>query len=419
MNRTVVRRAAAGLAAWLRGAGRRGGRVVIGYDGRHGSHDFAKDSAAIFAAAGFDALLLPRLLPTPVLAFAVQHLERGAGRDGHRLAQPAAGQRLQGLRRRRRPDRAAGRRRDRGGDPARSGRRARSRCSDRLHRARRRRSSTPTSTRSPAWSADRPARAADRAHRHARRRHRGRRARCFAAAGFAPPIERARAGRSPTPTSRPSPSPTPRSPARSTWPWPWPRDRDADLVIANDPDADRCAVAVPTDGGWRMLRGDEVGVLLADALLRKGIRGTYATTIVSSTMLRRDGRAARRRLRRDADRLQVDLARRARPGLRLRGGAGLRGRARPGARQGRHQRRAVGGRTAPPRSSGRIVAAAAPGRAGRRVRPARHRPALGAGRRPVDHHLPPWPGCGRRRPATLLGAPSWSRDLLPAADVVR
>jgi phosphomannomutase len=63
-------------------------------------------------------------------------------------------------------------------------------------------------------------------------------------------------------------------------------DRGADVVIANDPDADRCAVAVPSgDGGWRMLRGDEVGVLLADALLHKGIRGTYATTIVSSSML--------------------------------------------------------------------------------------------------------------------------------------
>ena len=64
------------------------------------------------------------------------------------------------------------------------------------------------------------------------------------------------------------------------------RDRDADIVIANDPDADRCAVAVPDGGDWRMLRGDEVGVLLADALLSRGVRGTYATTIVSSTMLR-------------------------------------------------------------------------------------------------------------------------------------
>jgi phosphomannomutase len=61
----------------------------------------------------------------------------------------------------------------------------------------------------------------------------------------------------------------------------------ADLAIANDPDADRCAVAVPDGaGGWRMLRGDEVGVLLADHLMRRGIRGLYACTIVSSSMLR-------------------------------------------------------------------------------------------------------------------------------------
>jgi phosphomannomutase len=61
---------------------------------------------------------------------------------------------------------------------------------------------------------------------------------------------------------------------------------DADIVLANDPDADRCAVAVPIDGQWRVLRGDEVGVLLADDMLRRGITGTYATTIVSSTLLR-------------------------------------------------------------------------------------------------------------------------------------
>ncbi len=116
MNRAVVRRAAAGLAAWLTEHGHRGAPVVVGYDARHGSTDFARDSAAIFAAAGFDARLLPRVLPTPVLAFAVQHLARGGRGDGDRVAQPAAGQRLQGLRRRRRADRAADRRRDRGRD---------------------------------------------------------------------------------------------------------------------------------------------------------------------------------------------------------------------------------------------------------------------------------------------------------------
>ncbi|HEU4568214.1 MAG TPA: phospho-sugar mutase, partial [Marmoricola sp.] len=62
----------------------------------------------------------------------------------------------------------------------------------------------------------------------------------------------------------------------------------ADLVVANDPDADRCAVAVPAadvPGAWRMLRGDEVGALLADHLLRTGVTGTYACSIVSSSLL--------------------------------------------------------------------------------------------------------------------------------------
>jgi phosphomannomutase len=59
----------------------------------------------------------------------------------------------------------------------------------------------------------------------------------------------------------------------------------ADLVLANDPDADRCAVAVPGPHGWRMLRGDEVGALLGDFLLRTGVEGVYASSIVSSSQL--------------------------------------------------------------------------------------------------------------------------------------
>src|SRR5919107_2831639 len=60
---------------------------------------------------------------------------------------------------------------------------------------------------------------------------------------------------------------------------------EADVVVANDPDADRCAVAVPAPHGWRMLRGDEVGALLGDFLLRSGARGVYANSIVSSSLL--------------------------------------------------------------------------------------------------------------------------------------
>jgi phosphomannomutase len=59
----------------------------------------------------------------------------------------------------------------------------------------------------------------------------------------------------------------------------------ADVVVANDPDADRCAVAVPDAHGWRMLRGDEVGALLGDYVLRAGTQGVYANSIVSSTLL--------------------------------------------------------------------------------------------------------------------------------------
>lgn len=63
---------------------------------------------------------------------------------------------------------------------------------------------------------------------------------------------------------------------------------DAALVIANDPDADRCAVGVRLpSGGYRMLTGDELGALVADARLRDGVQGTYAASIVSSDLVGR------------------------------------------------------------------------------------------------------------------------------------
>ncbi|MCK2037329.1 phospho-sugar mutase [Microbacterium sp. SSW1-49] len=80
MNRVLVAQAAAGFAAYLRErAGGATPTVVIGYDGRRNSRVFATDSAEIFAGAGLRAILLPRLLPTPVLAFAVRHLGADAG----------------------------------------------------------------------------------------------------------------------------------------------------------------------------------------------------------------------------------------------------------------------------------------------------------------------------------------------------
>ncbi|NLE17359.1 MAG: phospho-sugar mutase, partial [Propioniciclava sp.] len=70
------------------------------------------------------------------------------------------------------------------------------------------------------------------------------------------------------------------------------RTTDADVAIANDPDADRCALAAPFDGQWRMLSGDELGWLLADDALRRGTPGVYACSVVSSTLLGRMAAAA-------------------------------------------------------------------------------------------------------------------------------
>lgn len=80
MNRAVVIRTAAGLAEFLNKSGAdRTPRVVIGYDARHNSHAFATDSAAVMTAAGLEVLLLPEALPTPILAFATRHLNADAG----------------------------------------------------------------------------------------------------------------------------------------------------------------------------------------------------------------------------------------------------------------------------------------------------------------------------------------------------
>jgi phosphomannomutase len=78
MNRVVVTQAAAGLARFLIDSGR-DRSVVIGYDGRVNSDVFARDSAEVMRGLGLDVTLLPRALPTPLVAFAVRHLDVGAG----------------------------------------------------------------------------------------------------------------------------------------------------------------------------------------------------------------------------------------------------------------------------------------------------------------------------------------------------
>ena len=112
-------------------------------------------------------------------------------------------------------------------------------------------------------------------------------------------------------------------------------EHDADLVVANDPDADRCAAAVPSPHGWRMLRGDEVGALLGHHLLHQGKQGTYASSIVSSSLL---GKMAAAHGQPYAETLTGFkwIGRVPGPGLRLRGGARLL--RRPRAREGQGRR---------------------------------------------------------------------------------
>src|SRR5918996_5738244 len=79
MNRVTVIRATAGLARYLADTGHTGEAVTVGFDARHRSAGFASDAAAVLAAAGFGVRLADRPIPTPVLAFAVRHLEACAG----------------------------------------------------------------------------------------------------------------------------------------------------------------------------------------------------------------------------------------------------------------------------------------------------------------------------------------------------
>ena len=282
MNRTVVRRAAAGLASWLVSRGHVGETVVVGYDARHGSVDFACDSARIFAAAGFVARLLPRLLPTPVLAFAVQHLGAAAGvmvtashnppqdngykvyaHDGAQIVPPSDVEIEAAIR-------ALGQTR-------------RLPMSDDYE--------VLDDEIVDAYVAAVAALAGDgpRGVRVVHTALHGVGAevigRVFAAAGFDPLIAVPQQ-ENPDPDFPTVSFPNPEEPGALDLALAIAVEQGADLVIANDPDADRCAVAVPAGDGWRMLRGDELGVLLADSLMRQGIRGTYATTIVSSSLLR-------------------------------------------------------------------------------------------------------------------------------------
>ncbi len=289
MNLAVVTRAAAGLIGWLAQQDGRG-PLVIGYDARHGSKEFAERTAEVATGAGREALLLPRPLPTPVLAHAVRALDAVAGvmvtashnppQDngykvylGAQLGGPAgAGAQIV--------------------PPADSGIEAAIQAVPALSGIKLGGLGTvlPETivdeyVRRAAAVVTGPSRDLTVAYTPLHGVGGTVLAAAFRAAGFPAPAVVERQAE-PDPEFPTVAFPNPEEPGAMDLLLELATTAGADLAIANDPDADRCAVAVPGPGGaWRPLRGDELGVLLADHLIRRGATGTYATTIVSSSLM--------------------------------------------------------------------------------------------------------------------------------------
>lgn len=285
MNRSVVIRTAAGLARYLldqHDPARSAPSVVVGYDARHRSADFARDTCAVMQAAGVDAFLLPEPTPTPVLAFAIRDLACSAGvmvtashnprqdngykvylGDGSQIAPPVDAEIAAAIAEV--PDASAVSRSSDGWTVLDSSVIDRyQQCAlgviDKESPREIRVAYTPLH--GVGWEVVRQT---------------------FRLAGFAEPAVVSEQ-RLPDPDFPTVEFPNPEEPGAVDAVVGLAARTEADLVIANDPDADRCAVCVPTADGWLMLSGDEVGVLLASHLMNRR-SGTYASTIVSSSWL--------------------------------------------------------------------------------------------------------------------------------------
>ncbi|WCM55060.1 phospho-sugar mutase [Microbacterium sp. EF45047] len=270
MNRVLVAQAAAGFASYLlaRSAGARP-TVVVGYDGRRNSRRFALDSAELFAGAGLRAILLPRLLPTPVLAFAVRHLGADAGvmvtashnppdDNGYKVYLGGADQGSQIVAP---ADAEIAGHIQRVADAGDIGLLPRS---DAYEIA----SEEVVDAYVAATAAVAPAPYGVQEMRWVYTAMHGvgweTFSRVLKSAGYPAPriVEEQR---DPDPTFRTVAFPNPEEPGAMDLAFARARAVDAEFVLANDPDADRLAVAVPdpdAEGGWRRLTGNEVGLLL-------------------------------------------------------------------------------------------------------------------------------------------------------------
>ncbi len=284
MNRSVVIRAAAGLTAYLETVVAQP-FVVIGYDARTGSEVFARDTAAVVVGAGGRAAILPTTLPTPVLAYAVRLLGADAGvmvtashnppqdngykvyvGDGSQIVPPVDGAIAAGIDR---VERTADVPLAEGGWEVLGDEVVERYLDDAaavvLPGSPRELTVVHTALHGVgAWTI----------------------ARAFERAGFQTPVPVASQAE-PDPLFPTVCFPNPEEPGAMDAALELAEQTGPDVVIANDPDADRCAVAIPAAGGWRMLRGDEVGVLLGSHVLSRGVAegAVLASSIVSSRML--------------------------------------------------------------------------------------------------------------------------------------
>ncbi len=291
MNLVVVARAAAGLAAYLGERG--GGAVVIGYDARHKSDQFARATAQIMAGAGIGAMVLPRALPTPVLAYAVRHLGCAAGvmvtashnppqDNGYKVYLGDGGQLVTP------------------GDVEISAHIASvselGPVADLPH-------GDEWTTLGDDVLDDYVGQVADLIGAGSPRdiavvysAMHGVGGDVFTSvldrAGYPRPIPVV-AQFAPDPDFPTVAFPNPEEPGAIDLSLEAAQANEADVVIANDPDADRCAVAAKGPDGWRMLTGDEAGMLLGWWIIQRGATsGTFSQSLVSCSMLEGIARAA-------------------------------------------------------------------------------------------------------------------------------
>jgi len=288
MNRAVVSRAAAGIAAYMKERGL--SSVVIGRDARYGSEDFTFESAAIFSGAGMKVFVLPRPLPTPVLAYAVRDLKVDCGimvTASHNPPQDNGykvylGGVVDGI----------------NYNASQIVSPADEQISAHIARM------NHKLVRGSEWTVlnddvldryvARTALVAPKVYEvkavYTAMHGVGTETveKVFAKAGYADPIL-VKAQTDPDPDFPTVAFPNPEEPGAIDLSLEVAREAEGDVVIANDPDADRCAAAIIDGGTWRMLSGDELGSLfgeyLASSAPEKYRDKSFANSIVSSSIL--------------------------------------------------------------------------------------------------------------------------------------